>query len=223
MSIYKALGEGPGWPSYRLQLHPTANLDLGEQSSVTLDSVHERGHIPGSDGQPVLEPHESFSYTVSSPSCPIPYFQRPLGQAIIPRATMGYSPPGHDYRFTRPKNDSGPATTAYSAITLTSPTSQQVPPSGEEGDESTEDDDEMLITCGKTGGEASENSVPKTAAERRAEKRKMKRFRYGGSVVILKGPSLLSTKKIDSQSNSFPYERVHTPCSSGRCTTGATF
>lgn len=198
MSIYEAPRKANEWPLCRLQSHSTADLDLGQQSTVALDIAHERSQMPGSDGQPVLRPHKSFPYTVNSPSHSIPYFQRPLGQATIPRATKTYSPPECDYTFTGAKNNSGPATTTYGAATLTSPSSHQVHPSGEEGDESTEDDDEMLINTGAPGGEVAEYSVPKTAAELRAEKRKMKRFRYGGSVVIPESLGLLFTEKIDS-------------------------
>ena len=222
MSIHEAPRKGPEWPSYSFQSSSTADLDLGQQSSVTLGIAHGRSQMPENDSRPNLEPHKSFQYNGNSPDYSIPYFQRHPGQATVPGATKRYSSPECDHTFTSSKNNSGPIATTYSATTLTSPTSQHVPLSGGEEDESAEDDDEMLITAGEPGGEVTEHSVPKTAAERRAEKRKMKRFRYGGSVVIPEGFGLLYTEKIDSQSNSFPHERVHPSCSSGRGTTGAT-
>ena len=128
------------------------------------------------NSEPVLRPHKSFPYAVHSSNYPDPYFQRPLSQLQVPRTAKGYSSRERDYTFTGSEN--GSTTTTYSAAPLTSPVAQHAPLSGAEGDESADDVDEMLITTGEPGGDVTESSVPKMAAERRAEKRKMKRFRY---------------------------------------------
>ncbi|KAL9122847.1 MAG: hypothetical protein Q9187_000604 [Circinaria calcarea] len=175
MSIYEASQKGPEWPAHRFQSHSAADFGLGQPCDVGLGVAHGRFQMANVDSQPVLRPHRSLPYTVNSSNSPVPYFQRPRGQLKVPRATKEYSAGDRDYTFTGPEN--GGVTTTYSTGPLTSPIAQHAPLSGAEGDESADDVDEIFITTREPEGEVTESSVPKTAAERRAEKRKMKRFR----------------------------------------------
>ena len=75
-----------------------------------------------------------------------------------------------------------------------------------------DEDDDML--------DMDDNTVPMTAAERRAARRKMKRFRYEVPRARL---YLLTSLQAHTSTNSISHERIRQAASSGRCTSRTTF
>lgn len=175
MSVYAAAPMASDWPSYKFGSRSTTDLG-GGQEEIGLGLGF--GRIQTSTVErPPLRSHKSFPHNISgAASYSTPHSQSPLSQVANPAV-------GNDeFQSRPPEATSGPAPEqSFIASAPVSPVPQLTPTSAEaehDAEEHPDDDDEMAIV-GEEDDETptGSNPVEKTAAERRAEKRKMKRFR----------------------------------------------
>ena len=181
MSIYATTPTGSDWSSYRFQSHSTTDLTLGRSGNTRLGSNYSQSHVPSIESRPILRSHKSFPHTIGPSSFSTTHYQGSLSQASSSETPKEHSPFRRDYGQNTPNPPNVTVETTFGGSTPTSPISHlshlsPVSPKVEQ-DDGLDDDDEMLIATGDLVEDGGESGPPKTAAERRAEKRKMKRFR----------------------------------------------
>ena len=162
------------WPSYRFQPSHGIGLPLGRQGGAGLGLGYGRIQPSTIDTRPVLRSHKSFPYALSSSLATPGQYQSPLSQVTNPSTNglQSHREASQDDRDSTPSA----AEKTYGHSAPTSPVSRLSPPSaGLDHDDTFDDDDDALME--EDVEPAAESEPPKTAAERRAEKRKMKRFR----------------------------------------------
>ena len=181
MSVYAAAPMASDWPSYRLGSRSTTDLG-GSQEEIGLGLGF--GRIQTSTVErPSLRTHKSFPHNIgTSGSYSTPHCQSPLSQVANPgtshdefQSSFGGLP-----RPVEPKTEAA-AEQTFPASAPQSPLPQLTPTSAEaehEPEEQIAEDEDMLVVGDDEDDTPSGSAVEKTAAERRAEKRKMKRFRY---------------------------------------------
>ena len=182
MSIFAVTPHGSDWSPYRFQSHSTTDLSLARPGNSQLDSNYVQSHVPNVESRPALRSHKSFPHTIGPSSFSATHYQSPLSQAINPEGPKEQSALVGDHDRGKPKP---PGTTVETILGGSAPTSpishlshfSPISPKAEQDDSLDEDDDEILMTTGNLEEDGGESGLPKTAAERRAEKRKMKRFR----------------------------------------------
>ena len=176
------------WPNYRMNSRSMASLG-GEREDIGLGLGF--GRIQTSTVErPSLNSHKSFTNSLPGSDSSASRNQMPSSQAATSSNRDEFSSRlDQDQKLSN--NNSQSMTNAFSATTPVSPVPQLTPKSADgDHDEHPDDDDDMIVVGGEEEDEASgtmeSGSVEKTAAERRAEKRKMKRFRYAQLIRTMK-------------------------------------
>ena len=174
MSLYASPSTAGEWSSYRFQPSHNVGLPLGRQGGAGLGLGYGRIQPSTVESRPVLRSHKSFPYTFTSTLNTSGGYQSPLSQVTNPsnNSLQNHRETSQDDR------DSTPSVVekTYGRSAPTSPVSRLSPPSAVlDQDDVFDDDDDALME--EDVEPAAETGPPKTAAERRAEKRKMKRFR----------------------------------------------
>jgi len=171
----------------RMPVQPVSDFSRDYQGNLGSRLGYEGGNISAADGQPT-RCRVSFTRSTGGVDCAATDHQD------LPHQIEGAAPSdGHRNFFPcRPNMQQGlikavprSSTLAYgeSESETVSPTSRQIPSQTELDNDATseeEDDDEMVITADEQDyeREALNDGAPRSAEEIRAEKRKMKRFRY---------------------------------------------
>lgn len=170
MSAYTATHAESEWHSQRTKpgdaAEGTMGLQYSEVSGLSLDAQK----------RPLLRTHKSFPYTLSQPHHSAPQqpatSDHPIASPQPQRERITISNLEESQRTSLPN-------VTYGGSAPASPVSRLTPPSpeGEKGDGEGDHNDAGLSGSNDEG----DDSKPMTAAELRAQKRKMKRFRYVSS------------------------------------------
>ena len=172
--MYASSSTASEWPPYRFQPNRSVGLPLGRQGGAGLGLGYGRIQPSTTETRPVLRSHMSFPYTLTSSLGTNGRCQSPLSQAINPSTNN----PQNHRETSQDDRDSTPSVMekTYGRSAPTSPASRLSPPSAVlDQDDTFDDDDDALME--EDVESTADTGPPKTAAERRAEKRKMKRFR----------------------------------------------
>lgn len=151
----------PGYHSYRE--HSDASLGYQEEvndyspnpTKSSVRSYKSFAYSPGPSGGPCHQ-YSAESFNQNAPG---DYQQRKLSQGLHSMGSTDFHP------------------TAYGTSTPASPDDRLTPRSPDTSVKDQNDDDDLIDSAGEDQDEGTEK-VPMTAAELRAHKRKMKRFRY---------------------------------------------
>jgi hypothetical protein len=177
------------WQDYQPQ-RQRLSLQSSKPGGHPLSPVKEdptRRQLPSSEGRPLLlRSHKSFPYTSGAGAHNFPHQQSPLSRTTDPAtfqvdADLSLSQAGYTEL-----NRSDPVLSSHGDSAPQSPNPGLSPTSVdadlEESNEDGEDEGGLGMSDEEDEEEGHvEGEGEKTAAERRAEKRKMKRFRYGGT------------------------------------------
>ena len=179
MSVRTATPIVSEWSDYRMSSQPLTTLG-GDQEDIGLGL--DFGRIRTSTVErPPSSSHKSFAHSLSGPNFSASHNSTVLGQAVNSSSRDEFSS-RLDQDPKPSSNSSQSASNAFGSSAPISPVPQLTPTSAEgDPDEHPDDDDDMIMVPGEeydeTCGNMENGTVEKTAAERRAEKRKMKRFR----------------------------------------------
>ena len=178
MSVYAATSSGSEWPSYRFQSHSTTDLSLGGKGGIGLGLEYCQGQAPNAESRPILRSHKSFPHTPSPSNYSTARYQSPLSRVTNPGAAKEPLSAAGDCESPSLSGTVSTAQMTYGDSIPASPIScRRSNSAGADFNDGLEDEDEMLVSAGELDDDGRDGSGPKTAAERRAEKRKMKRFR----------------------------------------------
>lgn len=177
MSVYALQSTGKEWPTFQYQAPLTAGLD--QQGSTDFDLGYGRLHLSMTDAKPILRSHKSFPHSIGAPTFPNALHQSPPSH--VPKLDNRDAWPSSDREHGRTSAvlPAPVVDASHVGSVPTSPTSRNsrlTPVStGGEQEDGFEEEDEM--TNGEQEDDGGDGGSTQTAAERRAEKRKMKRFR----------------------------------------------
>ena len=181
MSVHAAAPMASEWPNYRINSRPMTTLS-GEQEEIGLGLGF--GRIQTSTVErPPSRSHKSFTSSLTGSNFSTTHSQMSASQTAT-SSNRNESSPYLDRDHKISSNGSQSVPNAFGGSAPVSPVPQLTPTSADgDLDEHPDDDEDMIVVGGEEEeDEACSNlengSVEKTAAERRAEKRKMKRFRY---------------------------------------------
>lgn len=183
MSAYPASSPHATWQSNKSRTPRPSALSIGFEPFPAVTEDAHRPQVPPIDTRPqLLRSQKSFPYTLTTTSFGTPHQHSPLNRVENPESCVGENVKGiHQPRHVESgridaalpiRSESAPS--PHAQLTPTSPDPVHDGMQGDTGDEldmGLPDLDEEEETLG-------EGESAKTAAERRAEKRKMKRFRY---------------------------------------------
>lgn len=181
MSAHTASPANAGWHDRHSKVQHTLAIRLGFGSFPPIAEEPTRVQVPPIETRPpLIRSHKRFSYSIGS-TFGVHHHQSLLSRISNPETLEKEDLHGiPSSRFTD-LNRSDPVLAQRSESAPTSPVPQLTPTSAEADQEEAhgEIDDEMEMGLGDLDEEdvPVEGETPKTVAERRAEKRKMKRFR----------------------------------------------
>ena len=175
MSVVTTSLTGNGWPSSQMSYRSMSGLNKEYQGCMGLQLDYGRVGAFATDTRPPIRSYQSLPYTLSPASTPTQY-QDVLDQAIsttIPRDENSAAVNQQQMYEVLDQVDREVArgsSPPVSSVTQLSPHAEQ--------DSVTEDDDDTSLSADEQDEDVAEGGVSKTSAELRADKRKMKRFRY---------------------------------------------
>lgn len=172
-----------------------SDFDRRYQSQMSPRSRFEGANISAADVQPP-QYLENSTRSVTALECSVSRQQRQLHQIEGAATSNLYQNPVPHRPHVREGSSQHPSALDYDGSVPVSPISPLTPgPPDIDDDPTTEDEDEMIITADEQDydKESVNDGTPKTAEEIRAEKRKMKRFRYweAGNVYMPLGLLLI--------------------------------
>ena len=176
MSLYATTSNE--WPFYRFQSHSTTDLTIGGKGDISMGLERNQGRVLNAENRPILRSYKSFPHTLVPSNYSAAHHESSISQATVTGATKEPLPAVSDGESAYLDNTAPIRTLTYRDSTPTSPISGRRSTSvGVDMDDYPDDEDEMLMITGDPEDDIGDGIVTKTAAERRAEKRKMKRFR----------------------------------------------
>ena len=216
MLVHPHLSMSGTWPHSRLgHQQQWTNYDSNQQCQSQVGSNEARIENNGRQG-----PESSELTAPNASEVPAPAIEH---QTAL-QSTRGLGSPTS-------RRESGYEATP--SISISSEAHVPTPGRSEDGEQAN-DEDRVMEAEGSTAGEEEDDvgeepaegengGVEKTMAERWADKRKMKRFRYVGGYSSGHRHQRLTNIQSYSQPNSIPHERVREASTSRRCSTGTTF
>ena len=178
MSSYATRSMGNEWSPYRLTSPSTTPLGYGYQGDVdqVVECGSERGN--GVESRPILRSHKSFPHTLGTATYSPIRTQSPLSQVANPNRTDEYSSALRSRTVgeiplpstMEPKHGRSAPNSPISKMSVHSAEAD-----GEHDGQQEEDEDFPMSADLEDDSLA--GAAPKSATERRADRRKMKRFR----------------------------------------------